>query len=123
MENTTPTPPAAPKSSGWKVMSIISLCLGGISIIVAFIPCIGGLAIWSGIVATILSVISLVLASSAKAPKGMAIIALVVSVASIGVGYWRAKQLADAMTGVGDAFAHRADSAFKAMDDSLKKSK
>jgi hypothetical protein len=97
MENTTPTP--APKSGGWKVMSIISLCLGGISIVVAFIPCVGSLAIYSGIVATILSIISLVLANSAKASKGMAIIALVVSVASIGVGYWRAKQLADAMTG------------------------
>ena len=42
MENTTPT---APKSGGWKVMGIISVVLGGLSIILSFIPCVGGLAI------------------------------------------------------------------------------
>jgi hypothetical protein len=112
MENTTPTP--APKSGGWKVMGIISVILGGLSIILSFIPCVGGLAIYSGILATILSIIALVLANSAKASKMMAIIALVISVASIGVGYWRAKQLADA---IGSGF----DKGMKALDDSLKK--
>ena len=110
MENTTQAATPAPKSGGWKTMGIISLVLGGLSIILSFIPCVGGLAIYSGIAATILSVIALVMANSAKASKNMAIIALVISVASIGVGYWRAKQLADAITnGAGD-IEHKLDS-------------
>lgn len=114
MENTTPTP--APKSGGWKVMGIISVVLGGLSILLSFIPCVGGLAIYSGILATILSIIALVMANSANAPKMMAIIALVISVASIGVGYWRAKQLADAITGGADKFQHQMDSVLKSAD-------
>lgn len=98
MENTTQTP--APKSGGaWKVMGIISVVLGGLSIILSFVPCVGVLAIWLGILATILSIIALAIAFSAKAPKMMAIIALVVSIASIGVGYWQAHKMADAVKG------------------------
>ncbi len=108
MENTTPT---APKSGGWKVMGIISVVLGGLSIILSFIPCVGGLAIYSGILATILSIIALVMANSAKASKMMAIVALVISVASIGVGYWRAKQLADAIGGGLNQLQEKLDSA------------
>jgi hypothetical protein len=95
MENTTPKP----KGGAWKVMGIISVVLGGLSIILSFVPCVGVMAIWSGILATILSIISLILASNAKAPKMMAIIALVVSIASIGVGYWQAHRMADAVSG------------------------
>lgn len=92
MENTTPKP----KSGGWKVMGIISVILGGLSIILSFVPCVGVLAIWSGILATILSIIALALAFSANAPKMMAIIALVISIASIGVGYWQAHRMVSA---------------------------
>ncbi|HTB31542.1 MAG TPA: hypothetical protein VK808_05925 [Bacteroidia bacterium] len=95
MENTTPTP--APKSGGWKVMGIISVVLGGLSILFAFIPCLGMYAMYSGVVAAILSIIALVMANSAKASKMMAIIGLVISVASIGVGYWRYKQIEGAL--------------------------
>jgi hypothetical protein len=106
MENTTQTP----ASGGWKVMGIISLVLGGLSIILSFIPCVGGLAVWSGIIATILSIIALVMANNAQASKSIAIIALLISIASIGVGYWRAKQLADALGSGADKLSHTLDS-------------
>ena len=86
-----------PKSSGWKVMGIISLILGILSILFAFIPCLGAYAMYSGVLAAVLSVIALVMANSAKASKGMAIGALVVSLASIGVGYWRYTQVKSAV--------------------------
>lgn len=80
-------------------MGIISVILGGLSIILSFVPCVGVMAIWSGILATLLSIIALALAFSANAPKMMAIIALVVSIASIGVGWWQAHRMADAVSG------------------------
>ena len=51
------------------------------------------------------------MANSAKASKMMAIVALVISVASIGVGYWRAKQLADAIGGGLNQLQEKLDSA------------
>lgn len=92
MENTTQTP--APKSStGWKVVGIIALVFGILSILFAFIPCLGAYAMYTGILSAILSIVGLVMANNAKASKTISIIALVVSLASIGVGYWRYTQL------------------------------
>lgn len=53
-----------------------------------------GFIFYSGIIAAILGIIALSLANSAKDSKIIAIVALVTSVVSIGLGYWRAKQLA-----------------------------
>jgi len=92
MENTTPTP--APGGS-WKVMGILSVVIGGLSILFSFIPCLGMYAMYSGAFATILSVIALVLANSAKAPKTMAIIGLVISLISVGIGVWQYKKLTE----------------------------
>lgn len=80
-------------SGGWKVMGIISVVLGGLSILFAFIPCLGAYAMYSGVLATIISIVAFVMANSAKASKTMAIIGLVISLASIGIGYWRYTQL------------------------------
>jgi hypothetical protein len=111
MENTT----QKPKSGGWKVMGIISVILGGLSILFAFIPCLGMYAMYTGIVATIMSIIALVMANSAKAPKMLAIIALVLSVASIGVGYWRYKQIEGALGSI--------QQSLNSLSDSLKNTK
>ena len=93
MENTTTQKP----SGGWKVMGILSVVFGGLSILFSFIPCLGAYAMYSGVLATIISVIAFVVANSAKASKTMAIIGLVISLASVGVGYWRYTQLTEAV--------------------------
>jgi len=95
-------------------MGIIALVLGSLSIILSFVPCVGILAFYSGIVAAILSIIALVMANSAKASKSMAIIALVVSIASVGVGWWQAHRLANAIKDGATQFGHTMDSAIKA---------
>ena len=87
MEETTT--PAAPKSGAWKVLGIIGVVFGGLSILFAFIPCVGVYAIATGSIATIVSIVALVLANSAKASKTLAIIGLVLSLASVGIGYWQ----------------------------------
>ncbi|HXB11707.1 MAG TPA: hypothetical protein VNZ45_06960 [Bacteroidia bacterium] len=93
MENTTAQKP----SGGWKVMGILSVVLGGLSILFSFIPCLGAYAMYSGVLATIISIVAFAMANSAKASKTMAIIGLVISIASIGIGYWRYTQLTEAM--------------------------
>ena len=111
MENTTQN--SKPAGGGWKVMGILAVVFGGLSILFSFIPCLGAYAMYSGVLATILSVIALVMANSAKASKGLAIIGLVLSVASIGVGYWRYKQIEE---GLG-----KLSNSLNALGDSLKK--
>jgi len=112
-ENTTP---ASPKSGSWKVLGIIAVVFGGLSILFAFIPCLGAYAMYTGGLATILSIIALVLANNAQAPKTLAIIALVVSLASAGIGYWQYTQIKKAgaeMEKSLEKFKHDVDSASK----------
>ena len=97
-------------------MGIIALVLGALSIILSFVPCIGILAFYSGIASAILSIIALVMANSAKASKGMAIIALVVSLASVGVGWWQAHRIASAIKDNPEL-----NKALNSLSDSLKK--
>ncbi len=96
MENTT----TQKKSGGWKVMGIISVVFGGLSILFSFVPCLGAYAMYSGVLAAILSIVALVMANSAKASKMMAIIGLVVSLGSVGIGYWRYTQITAALGSV-----------------------
>jgi uncharacterized membrane protein YphA (DoxX/SURF4 family) len=91
MDNTNTQKP----SGGWKVMGIISVVLGGLSILFSFVPCLGAYAMYSGVLAAIISIVAFVMANSAKAPKTMAIIGLLISLASIGMGYWRYTQLTE----------------------------
>lgn len=88
MENTTQTPAPQSSGGGWKIMGILSIVFGGLSILFSFIPCIGALAIYSGAGATVIAIVALIMANSAKASKTMAIIGLVISLASIGIGYY-----------------------------------
>ncbi len=116
MENTTQTPAPAPGGS-WKVMGILSVVIGGLSILFSFIPCLGAYAMYTGGFATILSIIALVLANSAKAPKTMAIIGLVISLLSVGIGVWQYKKLTEVgnvLKSGADQFQHQMDSTLKA---------
>ncbi len=120
MENTT----QGPKSNGWKVLGIISVVLAGLSILFSFIPCLGQYAMYSGGLAVLLSGGAFMMANNAGASKTLAIIGLVISIASIGIGYWQhtlAVKAEEGFKNMDKGFQHRADSAFKAMDDSMKK--
>ncbi len=71
-------------------MGVAALIMGIISIVVAFIPCLGLLAFFTGIVAIVLGAIGISQASRAKAPTGLAIgglvtgaLALLISIAQI----------------------------------------
>jgi hypothetical protein len=132
MENPTqPTQAPAPAGGTWKVLGILSVVLGGLSILFSFIPCLGMYALYSGSFATILSVIALVMANKAKAPMTLAIIGLVISLASAGIGYWqrtKLEQLGGELKKVGDSLKININNlndtikkAAKEMNDTTKK--
>lgn len=71
-------------------MGVAALIMGILSIVVAFIPCLGLLAFFTAIVAIILGAIGISQASRADAPKGLGIgglvtgaLALLISIAQI----------------------------------------
>ncbi|MBN1388837.1 MAG: DUF4190 domain-containing protein [Bacteroidales bacterium] len=71
-------------------MGVAALIMGIISVVVAFIPCLGLLAFFTGIVAIVLGAIGISQASRANAPKGLGIgglvtgaLALLISIAQI----------------------------------------
>jgi len=63
-----------------QVTGIVGIVLGVISLIVAFIPCVGIVAFLPGGLAIIFSVISIVQASKGNGAKGLGIAALIVSI-------------------------------------------
>jgi hypothetical protein len=62
-----------------QVTGIIGIVLGVISLIVAFIPCVGVVAFLPGGLAIIFSIISIVQATRGNGAKGLGIVSLVVS--------------------------------------------
>jgi len=70
-------------STAGQVMGIIGIVLGVISLIVAFIPCIGVVAFIPAGLALIFSIISLVQATNDYGSKGLGIGALIISVVAI----------------------------------------
>jgi hypothetical protein len=75
------------------VLGICGVVLGVAALLFAFIPCLGALAFWPGVVAVILSLLGLFLSVRAKA---LPIIALVVSLAGTGVAYWQGERVKQA---------------------------
>lgn len=67
-------------SNAGQGLGIASLVLGIVALILAFIPCFGWIALIPGIIAIILAVVALSQASQARAPKGIIIAALVISI-------------------------------------------
>lgn len=70
-------------STAGQVMGIIGIVLGVISLIVAFIPCVGVVAFIPGTLAVIFSIISIVQATKGYGSKGLGIGALIVSLVAI----------------------------------------
>jgi len=124
MENTTQTPASKPPGGGWKVMGILSVVFGGLSILFSFIPCLGAYAMYTGILSAVIAIVALVMANSAKASKMMAIVGLVISLASVGIGYWRYTQIKSALGDVTKGLDQLGDSLKKygnQMADTMKK--
>jgi hypothetical protein len=71
------------KTTEGQVTGIIGIVLGVISLIVAFIPCIGVVAFFPGGLAIIFSVISILQATRGNGAKGLGIISLVISFLAI----------------------------------------
>lgn len=71
------------KTTAGQAMGIVGIVLGVISLILAFIPCIGFVALLPAALALIFSVISIIQASNGYGSKGLGIGALIVSVLSI----------------------------------------
>jgi len=81
-------------SRGWKLFSIITIVFSILNLVFACLPDIGTYAILSGGLALILSCIILIKAIRTKTKKRIAIISLIISIASIGMGYWTFLQAA-----------------------------
>jgi len=68
------------KTTAGQGFGIASLILGILALLIAFIPCIGFLALIPGVVAIVLAIVGLSQASQANGAKGVIIAGLVVSV-------------------------------------------
>ncbi len=71
------------KTTAGQAMGIVGIVLAVISLILAFIPCIGFVALLPAALALIFSIISIIQASNGYGSKGLGIGALIVSVISI----------------------------------------
>ena len=85
------TPPAAPtpSSNAGKGLGIAGLILGILAAIISFIPCLGTWAVVPGVLAIILSAISLSQANKAGASKGLAIAGLVCGIVGSAIAGWQ----------------------------------
>ncbi|HQI88200.1 MAG TPA: hypothetical protein PLA63_02350, partial [Tenuifilum sp.] len=71
------------KTTAGQAMGIVGIVLAVISLILAFIPCIGFVALLPAALALIFSIISIIQATNGYGSKGLGIGALIVSVLSI----------------------------------------
>ena len=78
--------PAGKSNAAGLTLSIIGLVFGTCALLFSFIPCIGALALWPGIVAVVISGIGLMTSVRAKA---LPITAVAVSALSIGFALWQ----------------------------------
>jgi uncharacterized membrane protein HdeD (DUF308 family) len=72
-----------------KTLGIIGLVLGILTAVISFIPCLGALAIYPGVVAIIVSIISMYQANKAKVSSGLAIAGLVCSIIGTVIAGWQ----------------------------------
>lgn len=70
-------------STEGQLAGVVGIVFGIISLIVAFIPCIGIIALFPGLLAIVFSITSIVQASRGNGSRGLGIAALLVSLLSI----------------------------------------
>lgn len=91
MEETTTS-----KQAG-KGLGIAGLVLGILAAVFSFIPCLGMYAFFPGVVGLVLSIVSIMQASKANAPKGMAIAGLVCSLLGCAIAGWQYSKIASGL--------------------------
>jgi hypothetical protein len=104
MDQTTQTTPSpAPASNAGKGLGIAGLVLGILAAIISFIPCLGFWAVVPGVIAIILSAISLSQAGKAGASKGLAIAGLVCGIVGTVIACWWGYAVASAASQLKDS--------------------
>jgi len=68
------------RPNGGHYLGIAAMILGGLSLIISFIPCIGLIALIPSIIALVLGIVGLVQANEAQAPKGLIAGSIIVSI-------------------------------------------
>ncbi len=76
------------ESSAVTALSVIGFVFGLIGMLGSFIPCLGGLAFYIGMPATLISALGLFIAYSLKSKKTFAVVALTISLLGVAIsGY------------------------------------
>ena len=76
-------------SNAGQGFGVAGFVIGIIALILSFIPCLGMYAVLPGVIAIIFSAVGYSQASTANAPKGMIIAALVISILGTSVASWQ----------------------------------
>lgn len=122
MQYSAPGAPAAARSNGLGLgMSISGLVVGILSLLLSFVPCVGALALWPGILASGLSLVGVL---TLTAGKGLGIAALVISLASVGMAIKQQmliKDIGDDLKKGGTQFQKDLEASLKKAGDQLKK--
>ena len=114
-----------------KGLGIAGFVLGLCALVFSFVPCLGAYAVFPGALAVILSLVALMQASKANAPKGLIIAGLAVSIIGTGIGgyqYMALKELGNQLQDVskdlnldvlGDSLSGEISKGLEALSDSL----
>lgn len=85
-------------SNAGQGLGVAGFVVGLIALILSFIPCLGMYALVPGIIALIFSAIAFSQASSANAPRGLIIAALIISVLGSSIAAWQLLAIRKATT-------------------------
>ncbi len=88
-------------SAAGQGLGVAGFVLGLIALILSFIPCLGMYALLPGIIAIIFSAVAFSQASSANAPRGLIIAALVISILGTSIATWQLTAIRHATRGIG----------------------
>lgn len=88
------------RSNAGQGLGVAGFVVGLIALILSFIPCLGMYALVPGIIALILSAVAFSQASSANAPRGLIIAALIISVLGSSIAAWQLVTIRRAATGI-----------------------
>ncbi|MFO7923549.1 MAG: hypothetical protein R6U58_07635 [Bacteroidales bacterium] len=100
------------RSNAGQGFGVAGFVIGLIALIISFIPCLGMYALVPGIIALVFCLIAFSQASSANAPRGLIIAALIISVVGTSIAAWQLHTIRRATTGL-DKFGPEPDETFR----------